>query len=198
MKRLGVAIAAVIGFGALGACDREARSFRQPPQLAATPEGPRISDLQAGGRTEDVAPPTSATANASDIRQAVRASPYEDNAYAVSEGKRLFSWYNCVGCHGHGGGGMGPPLMDDKWLYGSRPEDIFATIVGGRPNGMPSFRGRISEQQVWQLVAYVRSMSGLLRGDVLPSRSDELQSGEPEVARDRETPRPDRSKAKQP
>ena len=56
---------------------------------------------------------------------------------------------------------MGPPLMDDEWIYGSEPENIFATIVEGRPNGMPSFRGRIPDYQVWQLVAYVRSMSGL-------------------------------------
>ena len=39
---------------------------------------------------------------------------------------------------------------------------------------MPSFGGRIPDDQVWQLVAYVRSMSGQLRKDVAPSRSDEL------------------------
>ena len=37
------------------------------------------------------------------------------------QGKRLFSWYNCIGCHANGGGGIGPPLMDDEWIYGSRP-----------------------------------------------------------------------------
>ena len=64
---------------------------------------------------------------------------YEENAYAIAEGKRLFSAYNCVGCHGHGGGGMGPPLMDDNWIYGEEPEQIFSTLVEGRPNGMPTF-----------------------------------------------------------
>ena len=33
-------------------------------------------------------------------------------------------------------------------------------IVEGRPNGMPSFRGKIPDQQIWQLAAYVRAMSG--------------------------------------
>ncbi len=196
MTRLGLIVAVALGSVAIAGCDREARSFRQPPQLAATPQAPRISDLQAGGRTDDGAPPPSDAVNAGGVKQAVRANPYAENAYAVSQGKRFFTWYNCVGCHGHGGGGMGPPLMDDKWLYGSRPQDIFTTIVEGRPNGMPSFRDRIPEQQVWQLVAYVRSMSGLLRSDVLPGRSDELQSGEPEVARDPKKPKPDTSKAK--
>ena len=36
---------------------------------------------------------------------------------------------------------MGPPLMDDKWIYGYEPEQVFATIVEGRPNGMPAFGG---------------------------------------------------------
>ena len=66
---------------------------------------------------------------------------------------------------------MGPPLMDDEWIYGSEPQNIYATIVEGRPNGMPSFRGKIPDQQVWELVAYVRSMSGLLRQDVAPPRA---------------------------
>ena len=30
--------------------------------------------------------------------------------------------------------------MDDKWIYGSRPEQIYSDIVQGRPNGMPSLR----------------------------------------------------------
>ena len=36
-----------------------------------------------------------------------RAAAYYDNAQAVVEGKRLFSQYNCSGCHSNGGGGMG-------------------------------------------------------------------------------------------
>lgn len=70
-----------------------------------------------------------------------------------------------MSCHFHGGGGIGPPLMDDLWIYGSEPENIFATIVQSRPNGMPSFGGKIPEFQVWQLAAYVRSLSGLTPKD---------------------------------
>ena len=101
-------------------------------------------------------------------------NPYERNAYAVAEGERLFGAYNCTGCHSHGGGGIGPALMDDEWIYGSDPENIFSTIVEGRPNGMPSFRGRIPNYQVWQIAAYVRSMSGLLAKDVAPARDDHM------------------------
>ncbi len=69
----------------------------------------------------------------------VSSNPYHGNAYAISEGQRLYQWYNCVGCHGRGGGGIGPPLMDQSWTYGGEPENIFETIVKGRPNGMPAW-----------------------------------------------------------
>ncbi|HYE34089.1 c-type cytochrome [Methylocaldum sp.] len=108
-------------------CEREERRFREPPPAASAIESIRLSDLQPGTPT-----PVPAIAN-----------PYEANAYALAEGKRLFSWYNCVGCHFHGGGGIGPPLMDDEWIYGGEPQNIFATIIQGRPNGMPAFGGSI-------------------------------------------------------
>jgi cytochrome c oxidase cbb3-type subunit 3 len=88
-----------------------------------------------------------------------RALAYYDNAEAVNTGKRLFSQYNCSGCHSSGGGGMGPDLMDDVWIYGGRLEQIHQTLVEGRPNGMPSWGGKVPDEQLWQLSAYVRSLS---------------------------------------
>jgi cytochrome c oxidase cbb3-type subunit 3 len=88
-----------------------------------------------------------------------RAAKYYDNADAVTTGKRLFQQYNCSGCHSNGGGGMGPSLMDDEWIYGGRLEQIHQTLVEGRPNGMPAWGGKIPDEQLWQLAAYVRSMS---------------------------------------
>jgi cytochrome c oxidase cbb3-type subunit 3 len=115
-------------------------------------------------------------------------SPFGENAWGMSEGKRLFTAYNCAGCHANGGGGMGPALMDDKWVYGSQPTNIFSSIVEGRPNGMPSWRNKIPDAQVWQLVAYVQSMSGQAPTAAMPSRSDHMQSGPPENNRERKRP----------
>jgi cytochrome c oxidase cbb3-type subunit 3 len=145
---------------ALAACEREKRNFEGLPRAASTGmPAVRQTDLQAGPA----------------VRKTPEYGPYEENAYAVSQGKTLYNQFNCSGCHFQGGGGIGPPLMDDQWIYGSRPENVFETIVEGRPNGMPSFGGKIVTDQVWQLVAYVRSMSGLLRKDVAPGRSDDMQ-----------------------
>jgi cytochrome c oxidase cbb3-type subunit 3 len=103
-------------------------------------------------------------------------SPYEGNAYAISEGQNLFNWFNCAGCHSsYGGGGIGPALNDDVWIYGGDPRSIFETIVHGRPNGMPAWGGRIPEDRIWQLVAYVRSLSGNEPKTATPPRDDGIE-----------------------
>ena len=79
--------------------------------------------------------------------------------------------------------------MDDAWIYGSQPEQVFATIVEGRPNGMPSFRGKLPDYQIWQIVAYVRSMSGQASKNAAPSRDDDMQYKKPENSKEKEVPK---------
>ena len=62
------------------------------------------------------------------------------------------------------------------------PEQVFATIVEGRPNGMPSFGGKIPDYQVWQLVAYVRSMSGLVVEGCRAEPRDDMSAKTPEAS----------------
>ncbi len=167
-------------------CERETRGLRTAPHVAAAASVPAASWLYPGPAASTASAPSASapSAAASVVVPMNRIDDrYEANAYAVSQGQRWFRWYNCAGCHSHGGGGIGPPLMDDKWLYGSAPAQIAASIVQGRPNGMPSFAGRIPDDQVWQLVAYVRSMSGQVRMDVAPTRSDSLSTGAPPESR---------------
>jgi len=154
--------AAVLGLlGALlvlTACQREQRRFSEVAPASGRPDRLRASGFNPGDRQAPA-----------EFR-----NPYERNAWAAAEGKRLYAAFNCIGCHANGGGGIGPPLMDPAWIYGGEPVEIYASIVEGRPNGMPAFGGRITDSQAWQLVTYVQSMSGLLRKDVRPSRSDHM------------------------
>jgi cytochrome c oxidase cbb3-type subunit 3 len=53
---------------------------------------------------------------------------------------------------------------------------------------MPSFGGRIPESEVWQLVAYVRSLSGQVGKTVAPGRNDTLPTKPAENRVDREIP----------
>jgi cytochrome c oxidase cbb3-type subunit 3 len=98
--------------------------------------------------------------------------PYLNDAVALQEGKRLFGWYNCSGCHSvHGGGGMGPSLRDSVWIYGNRDDQIMDTLVHGRSQGMPAWGTKIPEEQMWKLVAYIKSMNTPMEPDppVIPA-----------------------------
>jgi cytochrome c oxidase cbb3-type subunit 3 len=97
---------------------------------------------------------------------------------------------NCAGCHFHGGGGMGVALMDDKWRYGGRIDQIVASIAEGRPNGMPAWRGKLTEQQMWQIAAYVRSLSGQVPKDTVSARADETSNTPPQTQVKREPIKP--------
>jgi len=54
---------------------------------------------------------------------------------------------------------MGPALMDQQWIYGGNLDQIHATLVQGRPNGMPSWAGKIPDDELWKIAACVTSMS---------------------------------------
>lgn len=87
------------------------------------------------------------------------ANPYDGNPVARAEGRRLFVQFNCSGCHGgHAGGGMGPSLRDPYWRYEDSDAHIFASIAQGRGQGMPAWGTKIPEDQIWKLVAYIKSI----------------------------------------
>ena len=87
-------------------------------------------------------------------------NPYANNSDAIVQGRKLFNSMNCVGCHApQGGGGMGPPLSDADWIYGRRPEQIYMSIMQGRPNGMPAFGSTLPDESIWKLVSYIKTLN---------------------------------------
>ena len=158
MRRF-VLIACVL---ALAACDREDRDFRSSPPAASPTPFVRQTPLQPGAPTD-----------------LLGSAAYQENRWAVSEGQRLYNGFNCVGCHANGGGGIGPALADREWKYGSEPDQVFATIVEGRAEGMPSFGGKLGNAEVWRLVAYVRSLGKLTPPDTWPARADDIGEASP-------------------
>jgi cytochrome c oxidase cbb3-type subunit 3 len=150
---------------ALAACDREERHSQSKPIGETVPAGESPDTIWPGGEQQPALDP--------------RAKLFDNNAPAIAEGQRLYTQMNCVGCHFHGGGGMGPPLMDDEWRYGGRIDQIAASIAEGRPNGMPSWRGKLTSDQIWKLAAYVRTLSGQPSKDAVSARSDEMSTTTP-------------------
>ena len=87
-------------------------------------------------------------------------NPYEGDKNAIATGAKLFIGYNCLDCHGaDGSGAMGPSFQDGRWHFGGSPAEVFESIYQGRPDGMPAWGGRISNDQIWMLTAYVRSLA---------------------------------------
>ncbi|HYP75387.1 MAG TPA: c-type cytochrome [Polyangiaceae bacterium] len=166
MERLIFALFLVIIAAAAG-CRREQRRFSEAPEASELHPDP----LHAAQRDQQ------------------NLERYAKDAWAISEGQRLYGQMNCAGCHGHGGGGgMAPPLMDSQWLYGSGLRDIERTILSGSARGMPAFKDRLTRQQVWQLVGYVRSLSGNAPSSAAPVRDDHMSVRPPPSRTDPEPP----------
>ncbi len=148
----------------LAACDQADRTTAKAAKPAST------ADQTATNVPPEIAlVPLAPGGKAPPVRISNEAKQIPNDPEQIAAGKQLFMAMNCVGCHFHGGGGMGPPLMDSKWIYGSSFDNIVATIREGRPNGMPSFRGFLPDEQIWQLAAYVKSLSANADRETPPS-----------------------------
>lgn len=91
---------------------------------------------------------------------AKKLNKFAGDPQAVKEGRALYLRYGCAGCHGvGGGGGMGPPITDDAWKFGSDDESVFKLIKGEIPEQkMPKVFNALPEEEVWKMIAYVRSV----------------------------------------
>jgi cytochrome c oxidase cbb3-type subunit 3 len=70
-------------------------------------------------------------------------------------GRRLFLQENCYGCHGgRGGGGMGPNLRDER----PDEDDAAKVIRNGTRTGMPPYRGRLTNRDIQDLIAYIERL----------------------------------------
>src|SRR5437867_6228607 len=76
----------------------------------------------------------------------------------IAAGAKIFRAH-CAECHGlKGEGGRGPNLTTGVFFHGSRDADLLKNISDGiSGTAMPSTF--FSADQVWQVIAYVRSLS---------------------------------------
>jgi cytochrome c oxidase cbb3-type subunit 3 len=106
-----------------------------------------------------------------------RIAQFEDNSYQLSEGGRYFAWYGCSACHAQDARGA-RNLADKAWAYGGAFDQIYRSISGH--GGLDFKPGQsIPAEQMWQLTAYVRSLSEI---DAAKRRRQDLdQAGEPQA-----------------
>jgi alcohol dehydrogenase (cytochrome c) len=121
-------------------------------------------------------------ASASGARQNIPpANPLAGSPAAAGAGQTLFSQL-CQSCHGpagQGGGDRGPALNSGTFTHGSGDADLFRAIRSGiRGTQMAPF-GDLSDTQIWQLVAYLRSLAPTPRpGVALASGAGDARAGE--------------------
>lgn len=80
----------------------------------------------------------------------------------ISAGKTVFQ-VRCVSCHGDKGQGLiGPNLTDDYWIHGDgKIVSVAKTIHDGVPEkGMPPWGALLSDDDVYAVAAYVKSLRG--------------------------------------
>ncbi len=87
---------------------------------------------------------------------------------AIALGRQIFEGV-CTGyCHSPDVGQDRdvPDLFDCEWLHGDQDEDLFRVIMAGvAGTQMQGFNGRLPEQDVWHVVAYIRSRSRCREGE---------------------------------
>ena len=145
----------------IGSQQPAAGSAEPSQSVAGSPtQEQSVADQYAGGRALMLqVPVTKLYPGGTPLKPDIK-NPVAGDPSAVQRGWKYFLGFNCVGCHAdNGGGGMGPALSNRKWIYGSDPADIYLTIVQGRPNGMPAWGPMLPDNVVWDLVAYVLSIS---------------------------------------
>jgi cytochrome c len=98
-------------------------------------------------------------------------SPAPSNPASITAGQGLYQKY-CRFCHGATGRGDSPSapkdmkpsnLTDATWDRGSSPGEIFVVIQeGAGPDfKMKGLKGKLSDQDTWHVVNYVRSLGGV-------------------------------------
>ena len=131
-----------------------------PPADAAATQGQQPGIVAVAESLRFVAHPDYISAGFPQTRPALTLrNPHANNPAAIQVGAKLFIAYNCMDCHGaDGSGSMAPTFQDNRWHFGGTDGEVFESIYQGRPEGMPAWGGRIADDQIWMLVAYVRSL----------------------------------------
>jgi cytochrome c oxidase cbb3-type subunit 3 len=85
-------------------------------------------------------------------------NPFRGDPAALGQGQEVFAQI-CAACHKLDGSGLvGPSLVDPYWKYGDSDQARFASVSGGRPEGMPPWGKVLGSEKIWKVLAYVETL----------------------------------------
>ena len=94
-------------------------------------------------------------------------NPVPSDEASIAEGRKYYL-LQCASCHGQSGkgdgsmalaGGTPSNLVDETWDHGSSDGEIFVAIRDGVSSDMESYKDKLTEKQIWQVVNFIRSLS---------------------------------------
>ena len=138
---------------------QEPQKAQEPTQPPTTPEAPA-----APAPPPALALPPGVSCNSAPASQEPgkpkKLNPCMGIPEVLPEGRTIWMQTGCPGCHGMGGGGMCPSVMDDQWKFGGDDETLFKLIKGTYPGQtMPNVFGLLlKDEQVWKIIAWIRSI----------------------------------------
>ena len=110
-------------------------------------------------------------------------NPFSGDPKAITQGAVLFR-QECVFCHGVAarGGMRGPDLTTGSWNHGGADADLARTITGGVPGtAMPP--NNLKADEIWQIVAYLRTLQQPVAVAVAMRRKERRQDAAVACAR---------------
>ncbi|MCI0336533.1 MAG: c-type cytochrome [Acidobacteria bacterium] len=139
--------------------DRSAPTVSQPIEVSNR----HIIYLDSSAKSSGVNPAKLLPEGAKQLK-----SPLPANEATISSGRSLFN-QKCISCHGENGKAQ----TEFASVMNVKPEDltspnvraltegeIFSVIGSGSgSSGMPAFKGRISDEALWQIALYVKQLS---------------------------------------
>jgi mono/diheme cytochrome c family protein len=144
-----------------------------PADTAAKPNAAAPAESAGAAPAADAGSPleTARTAAKGSLK-----SPYADYQSVAQEGRDKYLAAGCNGCHGMGGGGMGPPLTNQVWVYGKDDDTLFRLIALGSDElqkqgyvrkgsenvvgPMPPMGSIVkSNDDMWKIIAWIRSVN---------------------------------------
>jgi mono/diheme cytochrome c family protein len=98
-------------------------------------------------------------------KESARVNPIKRDKDSIARGAALYE-KNCAACHGAkargdgpAGKALNPKPADLKKMSGGHPDGDFAWKISIGRGAMPGWKGSLSENQIWDLVNYIQSLS---------------------------------------
>lgn len=98
--------------------------------------------------------------------QEKQTNPFIGDQKAIDQGRAVYRG-RCAACHGMDAKGYrGPDLTTGEWIHGGSDVQLFKTVKSGVPGTEMPGNGNMLEDEVWRVLAYLRSLA-------VPSASSE-------------------------